>query len=144
MTTLTLVPASAYVPTWAPFALARLNLAEKWARVCGADVRAMWFASKPWESYAESDRALKAFDRKRSRSKAATDVHAHERAFRAAFPWWSARYRAGRADVFMCLPPTEAEFTLVLAAENARSLALIAGVDLAVLERWVMTGEVVL
>lgn len=126
-------------------ALARLKHAEEWARICGGHPEALWIAAQPWATYAESERAHKAYFRSEARKKAAAAMSPTERAraMFAAFPWGNMTFRVGRAVVCTSIPIDPALLTSEIIAENARSLAMVAGADASALERWVLTGEVI-
>ena len=124
-------------------ALARLRHTEEWSRVCGAHPEAMWIAAQPWATYAESERARQAHFRSEARKKAAAAMSQTERAraMFAAFPWSNMTFRVGRAVVSTSMPSDPALLTAEIITENARSLAMVAGVDAVAMERWVMTGD---
>jgi hypothetical protein len=63
------------------------------------------------------------------------------RAMFAAFPWSNMTFRVGRAVVSTSMPSDPALLTAEIITENARSLAMVAGVDAVAMERWVMTGD---
>lgn len=96
-------------------------------------------ATRPWQTYANSGRALAAFDRRMERL---GDPHDRQAQRDKAFPWLVYEYRMERVTAQLCVPTRARELDEDILRGNACAASVIFGVDAEEVERWLRTGNV--